>query len=213
MWLWKVKYDLSLLKKVLSKNMPSSFEEGKLIFVHIPKTAGLSLALTLFGEEVGHFPVWVYRAILGDEYNDYFSFSFVRHPVDRLISAYYFLKQGGMKEHKTDRMFKEKVVDKYSTFESFVLEYLNEKTIYSYIHLFPQSYFLTYKGEIIVSFLGRVENMKESIKALEERLNRKIDLPVLNKSNRPRGSLSIGEDVFQKIRHLYKKDFTLLGYT
>ena len=80
--------------------------DKKFIFVHINKTAGTSMekALADYGvkklEEKGdlkfelnynqsqHFNCDEYKKYLGSEYDDYFKFTVVRNPFDRLISAW-----------------------------------------------------------------------------------------------------------------------------
>src|SRR5690625_2614056 len=71
------------------------FDQYHSIFVHIPKTAGVSVAHSLFEIKTAyHVRVSKYQIIFSqDEYNQYFKFAFVRNPWDRLVSAYRFLKK------------------------------------------------------------------------------------------------------------------------
>ena len=76
-------------------NMLKVFDEKKCIFFHIPKTAGISLVKALFGDlDWGHRDVNYYINVFDKKrFNDYFKFTFVRNPYDRLFSAYSFLKK------------------------------------------------------------------------------------------------------------------------
>lgn len=91
----------------------------KFIFVHIPKTSGNSLSLYLkdivndgviqrdnnLGKNSGidiicektktgikHENIDYYRRIYGEKINDYFKFTIVRNPYDRMLSFYFFEK-------------------------------------------------------------------------------------------------------------------------
>ncbi len=211
--LWKYKYKLFLLKRILTKRIqfPQGFKETKSIFIHIPKTAGNSVSEALYGEEVFHIPAKVYQKILKDEYNAYFKFAFVRNPLSRIRSAYEFLKRGGL-QNKDDKMFKEKVINKYPTFEKFVIDWLNRKNMNEFIHFIPQIYFLSdSKDNIIVDFIGKVENINSDFKYVCKKLGLIKQLKELNKTNYNKSKI-ISSDVQDKIRMLYKKDHEILNY-
>lgn len=79
------------------------------IFIHIPKTGGTTLNCLFFGENTPIHPNFNYRHIVydtkmsncgdifnpmkNDKYIDAQIFMMLRHPVDRIISEYYFLKE------------------------------------------------------------------------------------------------------------------------
>ena len=79
------------------------------IFIHVPKTGGTTLNCTLHGTDIPQDPSFNYRHIaLGtqlsnsgdifnplkyDKYQAYKIFMLLRHPVDRILSEYYFIKE------------------------------------------------------------------------------------------------------------------------
>ena len=72
------------------------FDREKAIFVHIPKAAGTSIALSIFGELPYHYKAIDYIVFFGRKtFNQYFKFAFVRNPWDRVYSAYTYLRKGG----------------------------------------------------------------------------------------------------------------------
>lgn len=82
------------------------------IFIHVPKTGGTTLNCTLHGTTVPQDTSFNYRHIVtgtqlsnsgdifnpmkNDKYLDYKIFMLLRHPVDRIISEYYFIKERDM---------------------------------------------------------------------------------------------------------------------
>ncbi len=91
--------------------------------MHIPKTAGISVAESLFGYLPYHYTLSDYKLIYGRRtFRQYFKFAFVRNPFDRLFSAYRFLMKGGWNEG--DRRWAEENIARYDSFAEFVERWL-----------------------------------------------------------------------------------------
>lgn len=190
-----------------------AFDYYRCIFVHIPKAAGISVALTLFGNYGGSHRTlrWYQNNYMRHTFSRYFKFTFVRNPYDRLYSAYTFLRKGGINDE--DRAFSERVLVKYETFEDFVLGYLNEETIYSYIHFYPQLEFLIDRNhKIAVDFIGRFENIDQDFFRVSQKIGVNKTLPHLNKTESKKEQPVFSDQVKAKIQELYKDDFMKLGY-
>ena len=127
-------------KKNLNKKgtLLHSFSEKKQIFIHIPKTAGISVVKSFFGDITleGHRSVWFYKQVLGKDLSEFFIFTFVRNPWDRLYSAYKFLQKGGINIH--DKNAFDMYLSEYNDFEDFVLNGLNEEILFEITHFIPQ---------------------------------------------------------------------------
>ncbi len=63
----------------------------KLIFIHIPKCAGRSISNAL-GEPFDHYTAAYYQTHYAQHRNDYTTFTTVRNPYGRLVSAYHYIK-------------------------------------------------------------------------------------------------------------------------
>ena len=75
------------------------FAERQLVFVHIPRCAGTSLEAALFGkfDYSQHHTAAELRTLLGAEaYDEAFTLAFVREPVARYLSAFYYLLYRGL---------------------------------------------------------------------------------------------------------------------
>jgi len=202
-------YKVILKREFFLKKIPKGFLETKIIFTHIPKAAGISIAHSIYGEQVGHFPLNLYKNILGVEFDEYFKFTFVRHPYSRFESAYYFLKSGGC--NSFDKYYSKLVLSKYLDINDFVANYLTEKTIYEYIHFFPQSYFLEKDGKVLFDFLGYFENLEGDFEKLEAQLNIKLNLGNKNVTKLKK-DCQLNSESLNKINILYSRDFEILDY-
>ena len=69
----------------------------KCIFIHIPKCAGTSVEVNFSNKHSNHCPVAVFARKYPRKFKNYFKFSFVRNPFDRLVSVYAYYVNGGNK--------------------------------------------------------------------------------------------------------------------
>jgi hypothetical protein len=151
------------------------------IFLHVPKTAGSSIARALFGEDSRHVPYFEYRHANPRKFRTYFKFAFVRNPWDRLVSSYFFLGSGGMNE--VDRAWAAQNLAAYPSFDAFVRHGLSNESIMRFPHFRPQSYYIVNRnGSVVTDFLGRYENLAVDFAAIARRLGREVVLPQHNKT-------------------------------
>lgn len=188
--------------------------DRKALFIHVPKAAGTSVSTALFGREVGHLPVVCYKRFLGDEFNDLFKFSFVRNPWDRLVSAYMFLQQGGMPAYSADREFFARNLSRYRDFNEFAERWLTRTSVYSYIHFYPQSYFLVAEGNISVDYIGRVETIGRDFRHVANVLGSDA---ILGKANTTDGREHSYREFYtvktrEIVRRVYREDIERFSY-
>jgi hypothetical protein len=188
------------------------FDDREVIFVHITKSAGTSVALSLFDALPYHYTAWQYRVIFGrNDFNRYFKFTFVRNPWDRLYSAYNYLKNGGWDDD--DKLWAEQNWAGITTFDQFVLEWLTPERLSSHLHLQPQHYFLLdFRGRALVDYLGYFETINQDFAAIAKRVNTEAILAHTNAS--PRGSYreAYSPQAQEKVANLYQRDIALFGY-
>jgi hypothetical protein len=68
----------------------------KVVFIHIPKAAGSSVGELIFGTDIiGHYPYFIYEKYNKDFFREFYKFSVVRDPVERFVSAFDFVVEGG----------------------------------------------------------------------------------------------------------------------
>jgi hypothetical protein len=166
--------------------------QNKCIFIHIPKAAGTSLA-RVFQDSIKNqkSPVMLpfkaednkfdpppphlrasdyikYGHVTKKEFRSYFKFSMVRNPWDRIVSEYKY------RRHPI-----------YYDFKTFLFSRLPKPSWSdAYCHVIPQYDFLyDSKGNCLVDFIGKVENIQEDFNKICNTLGmQNMLLPHANKS-------------------------------
>tara|TARA_B100000212_G_scaffold315324_1_gene269437 strand:- start:227 stop:580 length:354 start_codon:yes stop_codon:yes gene_type:complete len=93
--LWKLlPYNISYKLDII-RRLPI-WKKHNVIFIHVPKAAGVSVNNAIYGRPLGHFYAIDVQSMYPKIFKDLFTFSVVRHPVDRLYSAYFFHARVGL---------------------------------------------------------------------------------------------------------------------
>lgn len=125
--------------------------------------------------------------------NDYFVFSFVRNPVDRMLSAYHWLKLP-------------------YDLEVFVNEFLEEFSKKNYYFLPQVEFIQSSDPKRSVDFIGRYENLDTDFRKIKQRLSINIELPKIHGSVSRTGSNKLDISIQKKIEAIYKNDFDYFNY-
>ena len=209
------KYAKSQQNKIfIEGTLLNAFYKSKTIFIHIPKTAGVSLVKAIFGDVSfeGHRSFYFNSIALNIKNEKYFSFTFVRNPFDRLYSAYKFLQNGGM--NHLDKLVFQKHLSEFNDFEDFILNGLNRKLIYKITHLIPQhEYLCDNKGSILVDFVGRFEDLERDILLLSTILSKDIKLSHHNYNKKLDYREAYTSEMINKVNQIYQKDIDIFKYT
>jgi len=164
-------------------------------YCHIPKTGGVSIC-KLIGRLPGH-------AIESETKNKYI-YTFVRNPYDRLISTFFYLKNGGRNNgDKKDR-------DKYignSSFEDFVKTKLINASK-NQIHFRPQKYWIPNGA----SFIGKFENLENDFNEVKKIVGIKGNLQHLNKTSHKDYREYYNDELANIVYKVYEEDFEEFGY-
>lgn len=198
-------YELDYLRTLHSFEL--NLLNSKLLFIHIPKTAGCSIASAFNCNNSYHTKASDIPELF---FSKYYSFTFVRDPIDRCISAFYYLMKNGMNQQ--DSSDSNKYVKTFPTFSAFVMDGGLEAALNEQIHFIPQYKFLEGRE---LDFIGRYECLNED---LEHMLNQNnlppIELSKKNCSFRPKHfTLTLKRSVVKKIKNIYEGDFELFDYS
>ena len=202
---------------------PDPFEERSavgpdgrtLVFVHVPKTGGTSLADAL-GIRSGHVPVSRFRAHDAARFADAFSFAFVRNPWDRLYSSYNYLRTAVGVNASPDVRWAESNLMQYGDFEGFVLalkELDYRRRIMLWPHFRPMRDWICIPGhdKPEVDFVGRFETLNDDLATLCAELGLSVDLP---HNRKPQAYLEkrFTPEMIDVIGDIYKCDRDTFGY-
>lgn len=191
------------------------WKEQECIFIHVPKVAGTSINHAIYGRTLGHYSACEIMNKFPRLFNESFTFSLVRNPWERVLSAYRFAKQG-----KTESMGVYKPeqyqIPEFNTFESFILNWLAHKNVDELDFIFQtQSRFLIdSQGDILVDYVGKLENMSEAISYIESKINRTLIIPHANKVER-KGSYHdfyTSQEMIDIVKEKYSRDIELFDY-
>jgi len=218
-WLYKLRHPLLFKRLTTQVNVHDKglfslkgFKESESIFIHITKSAGTSVATSLYNMLPCHYTAWQYRVILGRrKFNRYFKFSFVRNPWDRLYSAYRFLNAGGWDEK--DMAWSKSHLSNVAGFSDFVMNWLTPERLNSHIHFKPQyEFLLDSRGRILVDFLGYYESIEQDFDTIAQRVNSEARLGHKNPS--PMGDYRSVYDPrsIARVGELYRRDIEMFGY-
>ena len=192
----------------------------KFIYIHIPKCAGSSIERFLNNAQHVEWDtsnkLWVQHAtarqikeLYCPNYEQYFSFTFVRNPWDRAVSDYKWLsKDLGIKgSFKNFLLLK----DEYDTPR---LKYPHENKHGRGDHLLPQTDFvLDSDGMCMVNFIGRVETLQWDLNIICNRLGiprRKV--PHVNKTKHKQYVEYYDDETREIVAEKYAKDIECFGY-
>lgn len=189
-----------------------AFDRYQCLFIHITKSAGTSVAKSLFGELPYHYTAIQYRVIFGRKaFDDYFKFAFVRNPWDRLYSAYCYLKGGGWED--ADRAWFQDNISQLSDFNSFVLDWLKPERLCSHLHLRPQSDFICdRKHKPLIDYLGYFETLPQDFSLVSRKIGTKSQLAHVNASKRADYRDIYTLAAIDKVLTLYRQDIENFGY-
>jgi hypothetical protein len=196
--------------------------ERKVLFVHIPRTAGSSL-VKILSEQLNYFRTldsnrrsinYRYLKDYSEKFRQkHFIFSFVRNPWDRVVSSFLYLNSNV--SNLEDQQDKIKYLERYNgNFKKFVKNAFKNEEIFQSIYFRPQNKWICDEdGNALVNFLGRYENLNENLNDLSKIL--KVDFK----------EFLIGDEFRQDhyrnyynkktkriISKIYSKDIELFGY-
>lgn len=186
-----------------------------ILFLHIPKCAGVSVNNTLYRSlGAGHKSLDKVFIGLGPiEFGNVFKFTIVRNPWDRLVSAYFFLRNGGFGDR--DRQFYHQNLAEFENFEEFVLNWLTPENIKRWNHFRLQSDFLsTSNKEVDIDYLCFLESVDEDFQAIYD-AKYWIDFKGLVRENRSKHDdyrSYYTEETKNVVGKVYQKDIELFGY-
>jgi len=171
--------------------------ERKCFFLHIGRTGGTSIDYAFCGGVATHKhwrPNEVIDLIGIEKWKEYFKFSFVRNPWDRMVSMYFY-RRDVRQVTPTDMSFK-----------GFV----------RWIHFDcdPHTQMRWFQGRLEeMDFVGRFENLKEDFQIVCERVGLEVELPHHEGTVHDHYTTYYDLETRQLVADYYRTDIKKFGYS
>lgn len=157
----------------------------KCIFVHVIKTAGVSICRSLnMKDKQLHIRASEIKSLAKNKWDEYFTFSFTRNPWDKMVSQYFYNGQCYTRDFN-------EYIERWHNGKEFV-------TSHSCIH---SDYF-----DLDIDFIGRFENLQQDFDFVCKKTGKtKTKLP--HENSKPITTGPDGEKVFHKPKGLHYSFF------
>lgn len=200
--------------------------EKKFIFIHLPKTAGMSikkalkkyddrgLILKMLDTPIArripyvkdmnplkfHGKAFEFQEYLSEEiFNKYFKFVFVRNPWSWLVSMYYYII-----ENSWHHLYK--IVNRMS-FSKFLYWRKTSSNFY-----LQKDFVVDKNDNIIVDYIGKVENIKQDFDNICNKIKVDAKLPHKNKSGHKNYKKYYNHETIKLVEEHYAADIDLFDY-
>lgn len=182
----------------------------KFIFIHIHRTGGTTIANLIQNQiranakiitQHGHYRTSESEVL--EAYPNYYTFSFVRNPWERMLS-WYFLLNPQKTELSPDKIKMD--------FERFLKEDLKKPE--GSFHPNQLDYLTDVNGKVLVNRVGRFENYLDDLRDIFRELNVPVfEIPHINKSIATYSPSYYTEESIEIVANMCKADIDFFGYT
>lgn len=128
--------------RTLGWRLPKAMRERNLIFLHVPRVAGTSIAHALYGKHcIQHHSARYFKTVAPGLWARADSFAMLRDPYDRFASAYAFVRSGGTSCCRLSDVFLEQTAHIHSVDD--YLSFIEDRDAFSLDFVMrPQSWFV-----------------------------------------------------------------------
>jgi hypothetical protein len=204
---------------LLVRRRSSIWLRSGVVFIHIPKSAGTSINLALYGRFMGHMRACDVENWSSSAVKALPRLAVTRNPWDRLVSAYRFAKRGaGMGGAHQAWVWRPEQYQspEFETFDRFVREWLSTRDIRGLDGVFqPQSaYICDRNGHLLVDHVGSLDDVEPTLRFVEAKTGRRPELARANCSGQMIDYRSLyTPELVDIVAGIYAEDIDRFGYS
>jgi chondroitin 4-sulfotransferase 11 len=174
-----------------------------LLYIHIPKTAGVSIQNSGLVKK-SHWKNHK-RAIDIKNLSDFYSFAFIRNPYEKVLSSFNFYLNNEIRGNKSHK----KIIKKLNTFENMILNYeLVSNQILEHFKYTQSDYICDKNGKIIIDYWDYFNNINSGINVMLKRIDKStITLPIINKTPHNNWKNFYNDNLAEIVYGHWEKDF------
>lgn len=189
--------------------------DHKCIFIHIPRTAGTSIERSIRSDwtwtnfkKEKHILASTAKLLYKDYWNDYFKFSFVRNPWDRMLSMSKYADFYGC-EVENDKINIDQYMQKYPRVEIDP----RSKSVIENVEPIKNAVYLNILNEEL-DFIGRFENLQEDYSKVCSIINCKNEIKHIEPNHKKFKHYTeyYDEETREIVAEKYAKDIKYFGY-
>jgi hypothetical protein len=193
--------------------VPRQFRRDGVIFIHVPKCAGSAFLDAYLGWQTGHPTAAEYRAADPGFFDSAYVFTFVRHPLERFVSAYRHVLTDDLWPVLADARA---VLARHGGSLDEVARNLRaDSEVLGLPWFAPQHTFLEIRGRLAIHRAFKTESFDDDLAVLlAEKPLRLRGLAAVNRrrSRDLPADADLSADAKASLRRVYARDLTLFGY-
>jgi hypothetical protein len=195
------------------ERFPDCFTKTGILFVHVPKAAGTSISMTLYGRSIGHRRLSEWQTMFPHSVQKVKTFAVVRDPIARFVSAFQFLKAGGM--NHVDHTFALENLSNYDSAEDLAEALVDpslQGRLLGYPHFAKQHDFVkSDAGDIDIDCLVTVEQLGAAEKWVTKQLGRPTLFQAMNVGPKAGSKSLASPSGLAVLQSIYGEDLTLFN--
>lgn len=210
---------VELRQAILVRRRLRIWRRAGIVFIHIPKAAGTSINLALYGRFMGHVRASEIDRWASAEVAALPSFAVTRNPWDRLVSAYRFARRGaGVGGASPAQVWRPQQYrgPEFESFATFVTDWLANRDIRRLDYAFqPQSLFVCdEKRTVLVDHIGRLEDLRPTYDFIQQHVGA---VPRIDQTNRSGDAVDYRRfytsQLVDAVGRIYAEDVGKFGYS